>query len=270
MGSYVGTLLDRNPNTPLIDIPYNYTYDTDGKVRKDWSGTQSQLWTSEQRNPQKVKFPYAIKSEKVCGYIDVRGYFTNKCRGEDRSGGQWYFEDELVMTYAGDKRRNNISMDGWTGGKILMTKQQAFDMGLTPDQVLNYYKQDELFKKRADSVNRKPAFFFEYRKDGSIIGIFKPPIVPPPVVVAPPPALVELQQQLAEAQLTPQMIQQALSAPPPEPVYIEIPAPVVEPASVGNLNPYQLKTTIDPKWILLAVVGVGILSAMIFIMRGKK
>ena len=42
MGSYVGTLLDRNPNTALIQIPYDYNYDTDGKSRKDWTGTQSQ------------------------------------------------------------------------------------------------------------------------------------------------------------------------------------------------------------------------------------
>jgi len=35
------------------------------------------------------------------------------------------------------------------------------------------------------------------------------------------------------------------------------------------LNPYQLTTTIEPKWILLAIVGVGILSALIFIMRRK-
>ena len=81
----------------------------------------------------------------------------------------------------------------------------------------------------------------------------KPPIVPTPVVFSPPPAMVELQQQLLEwreAQQTP-------AEPTPEPV------------AVGNLNPYQLTTTINPKWILLAIVGVGILSAMIFILRGR-
>ena len=219
--------------TRLLGEPHLTTQGTKGKSRSDWSGTQSQLWSNPQFPPQKTKFD-----------------------------GNWYFEDELIFSYPADKYNNNIFMDGYTGGKILMTIYEAQAIGLTPDQVLNYYKQDELFKKRADSVNRKPAFFFEYRKDGSIIGIFKPPIVPPPAPVQIPPALVELQQQLSEAQLTPQMIKTALSAPPP--------APVVEPVPVGNLNPYQLKTTIDPKWILLAVVGVGILSAMIFIMRGKK
>jgi len=84
----------------------------------------------------------------------------------------------------------------------------------------------------------------------------KPPIVPTPVVSSPPPAMVELQQQLLEWREAQQT--------PAEPVYVEIPT------GVGNLNPYQLKTTIDPKWILLAVVGVGILSAMIFILRGRK
>ena len=86
----------------------------------------------------------------------------------------------------------------------------------------------------------------------------KPPIVPTPVVVAPPPAMVEVQQQLADVQLLAQQNQQALLISAPEPV------------PVGNLNPYQLTTTINPKWILLAVVGVGILSAMIFILRGRK
>ena len=240
---------------------------TDQKKRVDWSGHQMQTWTDPQFPPQKTKFPYYIKTR------DARIGNQRASRVDD-SGGSWYFEDELVMTYAGNKRDNNIWMDGWTGGKILMTKQEAFNMGLTPEAVVNFYKQDEQFKKRADAVGRKPAYFFDYRSDGSIIGIYKPPIVPPPVPVAPPPELVELQQQLAEAQLTPQMIQEVISAPPPEPVYIEVPAPVVEltpePVPAGNLNPYQLQSTIDPKWILLAVVGTGLLVAMIFILRGRK
>jgi len=68
------------------------------------------------------------------------------------------------------------------------------------------------------------------------------PIIPPPTPPTPPPVMT-----------------------PPEPT----PAPVAEPTPVGNLNPYQLTTTINPKWILLAVVGVGILSAIIFIMRRR-
>ena len=55
---------------------------------------------------------------------------------------------------------------------------------------------------------------------------------------------------------------------PPEPTPVAEPTP--EPVPVGNLNPYQLKTTIDPKWILLAIVGVGILVAIIFTLRGRQ
>ena len=263
MGSYVGTLLDRNPNTPLIDIPYNYTYDTDGKGRKDWSGTQSQLWTSPQRNPQKTKFPYAITTVRVSGYTDERtGKFVQRARGEDRSGGQWYFEDELVMTYAGDKHNNNISMDGWTGGKILMTIYEAQAIGLTPAQILNFYNQDEQFKKIADQVGRTPSLFFEYRKDGSITGIYKPPIVPPPVPVQIPnplsEPLQELHQQLIEAGLTPEIIQSALANPQLlQPAYAE---PEVVVADPTGLHP-------DAKWMVLGVLGVGLLFAVILLRR---
>ena len=252
----------------LIDIPYDYKYDMDGKSRTDWSGKQSQRWTSPQRNPQKTKFPYGFSKETRIEYVSPPGR-NMKVTYDTTPGSAWYFEDELVMTYAGDKRSNNISMDGWTGGKILMTKQQAFDMGLTPEAVLNFYRQDEQFKIRADSVGRKPAFFFEYRKDGSIIGIYKPPIVPPPAPVQIPNPLTEplqaLHEQLIEAQLTPQIIQAAIANP-----QMVQPAPPPEPVPVSNVNPYQLTTTINPKWILLAILGVGILSALIFIMRGKK
>ena len=235
------TIID---NQRIMGVGHLTTQGTKGKGRSDWSGSQSQLWSDPSYPPQKVKFPYNIKSEKVCGYIQPHNQkWTNKCRGEDRSGGQWYFEDELVMTYAGDKYNNNIFMDGWTGGKILMTKQQAYEMGMTPQQVINWYNEDKLFYDSAKKTNTKPSLFFEYRKDGSITGKFKPPIIPPPTPATPPPVMT-----------------------PPEPT----PAPVAEPTPVGNLNPYQLKTTIDPKWILLAIVGVGIVSAMIFIMRGRK
>ena len=254
-------------NNPSV---YNLTYDLDQKGRKDWSGNQLQLWTSPQRTPMKTKFPYWVKTEQVSGYWNERGKFTNRSRWEDRSGGKWYFEEELIFATPADKYRNNSSMDGYTGGKILMTKLEAAQMGLTPDQILNFYRQDEQFKKAADQVGREPAFFFEYRKDGSIIGMFKPPIVPPPAPVQVPNPLAEplqvLHEQLIEAQLTPEIIQAAIAnpqmvqpAPPPEP----------EPVPVSTVNPYQLTTTIEPKWILLAIVGVGILSALIFIMRRK-
>ena len=155
----------------------------------------------------------------------------------------WYSNDQLIQLTPPDHYTKTCNMKGYSGGLILMTKQQAYEMGMTPQQVINWYNEDKLFYESAKKTNTKPSLFFEYREDGSITGKFKPPIVPPPVVVAPPPVMT-----------------------PPEPT----PAPVVEPTPVGNLNPYQLKTTIDPKWILLAIVGVGILSAMIFIMRGRK
>ena len=225
--AYLQNLRDRHPNKTDLEIPYDYNYNLEQKRRNDWSGTQRQIWTSTQRVPMKVKFPYMIKTERVSGYVDVRGKFTHKSRDEDRSGGKWYFEDELIFATPADKFRNNSSMDGWTGGLILMTKQEAANMGMTPQQVINWYREDQLFNDSAKKTNTKPSLFFTYRSDGSITGKWKPPIIPPP-------------------------------------------APVAEPTPVGNLNPYQLKTTIDPKWILLAIVGVGILSAMIFIMRGRK
>jgi len=228
--------------------PYSFTYDLQGGKIEDWSGTQKQLWTSQQRQPQKTKFPYWTITKREKGYIQPHNLkFTNKERTVDDSGGAWYFEDELIQTYVGDKWNRNQWQGGWTGGKILMTKQQASNMGLTPQQVINWYNEDKLFYDSAKTTGTIPSLFFEYRKDGSIIGKFKPPIIPPPVVVATPPVM------------TPQ-------APAPEPA----PEPTPEPVAVGNLNPYQLTTTINPKWILLAIVGVGILSAMIFIMRGRK
>ena len=247
---YTITLRDRNPNTPMIDIPYDYTYDIDGKGRTDWSGTQSQLWTSPQRNPQKTKFPYGITSKKVGR------------TGVDTSGGQWYFEDELIFSYPADKFHNNIWMDGWTGGKILMTIYEAQAIGLTPDQILNFYRQDEQFKKIADQVGRTPSLFFEYRKDGSITGIYKPPIVPPPAPVQIPNPLSEplqqLHQQLLEAELTPEIIQSALANPQLlQPAHAE---PEVVVADPSGLHP-------DTKWIVLGVLGVGLLFAIIFLRR---
>jgi len=231
--------------TRLLGEPHLTTQGTKGKSRSDWSGTQSQLWSDPQFPPQKVKFPYGLKSKSH--NVDHRTGKTGRTHQDDDSGGAWYFEDELVMSYAGNKQANNIFMDGYTGGKILMTKQQAYEMGMTPQQVINWYNEDKLFYDSAKTTNTKPSLFFEYRKDGSIIGKFKPPIIPPPTPATPPPVMT-----------------------PPEPTPAPVAEPTPEPVPVGNLNPYQLKTTIDPKWILLAIVGVGILSAMIFIMRGRK
>ena len=157
----------------------------------------------------------------------------------------WYTNDQLIQLTPPDHYTKTCDMKGYSGGLILMTKQQAFEMGMTPQQVINWYNEDKLFYDSAKKTNTKPSLFFEYRKDGSITGKFKPPIIPPPTPATPPPVMTL-----------------------PEPAPVVEPAP--EPVPVGNLNPYQLKTTIDPKWILLAIVGVGILSAMIFIMRGRK
>jgi len=166
----------------------------------------------------------------------------------------WYSNDQLIQLTPPDHYTKTCSMKGYSGGLILMTKQQAYEMGMTPQQVINWYNEDKLFYESAKKTNSKPSLFFEYRKDGSIIGKYKPPIIPPPVVVAPPPVMTPPE-------------------PTPAPVAEPTPAPVAEPTpepvAVGNLNPYQLTTTINPKWILLAIVGVGILSAMIFILRGR-
>ena len=226
-------------NIRFLGVGHLTTQGTKQKSRSDWSGTQSQLWSNPQFPPQKTKFPYGLTKKKV-GRALV-----------DTTEGNWYFEEELVMAYAGDKWNFNVYQDKYTGGKILMTKQQAYEMGMTPQQVINWYNEDKLFYDSAKKTNTKPSLFFEYRKDGSITGKYKPPIIPPPPQPTPPPTK------------TP-------PAPVAEPVPEPTPAPVAEPTPVGNLNPYQLKTTINPKWILLAVVGVGILSAMIFIMRGRK
>ena len=260
---YVSNLLDRNPNLQLIDIPYSYTYDIRGKSRTDWSGTQSQRWTSRQRDPQKTLFPYGIKTERVSGYTNERtGKWTQKTRSEDRSGGQWYFEDELIFATPADKYHNNSSMDGWTGGKILMTIYEAQAIGLTPDQILNFYRQDEQFKKIADQVGRTPSLFFEYRKDGSITGIYKPPIVPPPAPVQIPNPLSEsfqqLHQQIIDAELNPEIIQSALANPQLlQPAHAE---PEVVVADPSGLHP-------DVKWMVLGVLGVGLLFAIILLRR---
>jgi len=171
----------------------------------------------------------------------------------------WYSNDQLIQLTPPDHYTKTCNMKGYSGGLILMTKQQAYEMGMTPQQVINWYNEDKLFYESAKKTNTKPSLFFEYRKDGSITGKYKPPIVPPTTPATPPPVMTP-----PTTPATPPPVMT-----PPEPT----PAPVAEPTpapAIGNLNPYQLKTTIDPKWILLAIVGVGILSAMIFILRGRK
>lgn len=118
----------------LLTGEYSTTYDLDQKSRRDWSGYQMQTWTSPQRAPQKTKFPYYIKTIR-------KGKATY-----DDSGGKWYFEDELIFATQGDKRNNNVYMDGYTGGLILMTKYEARDMGLTEAQVIANYRSDQAQK----------------------------------------------------------------------------------------------------------------------------
>ena len=77
-------------------------------------------------------------------------------------------DDDEYPDNLANKRDNNIYMTGWTGGKILMTIYEAQAIGLTKAQILNFYRQDEQFKKIADQVGRTPALFFTYRKDGSM------------------------------------------------------------------------------------------------------
>ena len=84
------------------------TYSKFGLSRTDWSGTQRQLLTDKQFPPHKIKFPYLIITERVSGYIDARGKFTQKSREEDRSGGKWYFEDELIFATKSKRQNSNV------------------------------------------------------------------------------------------------------------------------------------------------------------------
>ena len=118
---------------------------------------------------------------------------------------------------------------------------------ITGNQLIARYDIPELGTKGAQ----------EYNKISNVTSktlelIPTSPIIPPTAPATSPPPLEEVVAQQSTTQLQQQ-----------------IQAPVAEPTPVGNLNPYQLTTTINPKWILLAVVGVGILSAIIFIMRRR-
>ena len=234
----------------LLTGEYSTTYDLDQKRRIDWSGTQKQSWTSPQRTPQKTKFPYGLSERQISRWIS-----------QDTSGGKWYFEDELVMATQGDKYRNNSSMDGYTGGLILMTKYEARDMGLTEAQVIANYRSDEAQKKSADKYGYEaPHYFFNYRKDGSIESLYVPPPPPPPIIkyievevpATPPPDKVEA---------------------PPEPVFeVSKPEPVAEEQRVVKVSKPEpvVASSDNTKWILLAIVGLGILLAILFTLRSKN
>ena len=63
--------------------------------------------------------------------------------------------------------------------------------------------------------------------------------------------------------------------PPQKPVIEPKPEPVVEvskpePVIAENQRVAKVSQTLDMKWILLALVGVGLLVAIIFIMRGRQ
>ena len=233
------------------------TYSLDGLSRTDWSGTQRQLLTEKQFPPHKIKFPYMIITERVKGYLDVRGKFTHKSREEDRSGGKWYFEDELIFATKAMRKNYNVFQDGWYNGLILMTKYEAREMGLSESEVLKNYRSDEAVKKNADKYGYEaPHFFFDYRIDGSIESIYTPP---PPIikhievpVPAPPPDKIEA---------------------PPEPVFeVSKPEPVAEEQRVVKVSKPEpvVASSDNTKWILLAIVGLGILIAIIFILRSKN
>ena len=262
----------------MVGKPYDYNYDIDGRTRKDWSSEldssklhQGQIWTSPQRTPQKTKFPYGLEKiePKVCRDKRTGKIYHRKCT-EDASGGSWYFEDELIFATPADKRNNNIWMDGYTGGLILMTKYEAREMGLTESEVLKEYRADELLHRQAKRYgNKVDAFFFNYRKDGSIESLYVPPPPPPPIikyieVPAPPP-----DKPIIE----------------PEPVFVQEPEPVPHPmmTAMNDLTMALQSSKAEPvveraepvetdntKMILLAIVGVGILIAIIFTLRGRQ
>ena len=134
-----------------------------------------------------------------------------------------------------------------------MTKYEAREMGLSESEVIKNYRQDELFDKQAKRYGNKATFFFNYRIDGSIESIYTPPPPPPPLI---------------------KYIEVPVSAPPPDkPVIEPAPEPVFEvskPEPVEEERVVTVAKTDNTKMILLAIVGVGILIAIIFTLRGRQ
>ena len=181
------------------------------------------------------------------------GKFTHREFKIDDSGGKWYFEEELIFATPADKFNYNHYQDRYTGGLILMTKYQAREMGLSESDVLKNYRSDEAVKKNADKYGYEaPHFFFNYRIDGSIESIYTPP---------PPPPLIKY-------------IEVPVSTPPPDkPVIEPAPEPVFEvskPEPVEEERVVTVAKTDNTNMILLAIVGVGILIAIIFTLRGRQ
>jgi len=224
------------------------TYNTKGKGRKDWSGSQSQLWSSLQFPPLKTKFPYMIKT-KITNINPSTNRFQHREFKIDDSGGKWYFEEELIFATPADKHNYNSFMDGYTGGLILMTKYQAREMGLSESDVLKNYRSDEAVKKNADKYGYEaPHYFFNYGKDGSIESIYVPPPPPPPLI---------------------KYIEVPVPAPPPDKPVIEPVFEVSKPEPVEEERVVTVAKTDNTNMILLAIAGVGILVAIIFTLRGK-
>jgi hypothetical protein len=236
------THVEHRDNIRYLGEPHLTTQGLDQKRIKDWSGTQNQSWSDPYHQPQKTKFPYYIKTVK-----------RNRASYDD-SGGSWYFPEELIFSYAG----NSNYATGWTGGKILMTKYEARKMGLSDSEVIKNYRQDETFDKSAKLYGFKPTFFFNYRKDGSIESLYVPPPPPPPIIkyievpTPPPPDKIEA---------------------PPEPVFeVSKPEPVAEEQRVVKVSKPEpvVASSDNTQWILLAIVGLGILMAIIFTLRGRQ
>ena len=250
---YLQNLMDRHPTIPALEIPYDYNYNMQGKSRTDWSGTQGQRWTSPQRKPQKTKFPY--------GLTTTRTRIGNRSQTVDATGGKWYFEEELIFATPANKRDNNIWQSGYTGGLILMTIYEAREMELSREQVIKHYRSDQAVKKNADKYGYEaPHYFFNYRKDWSIESLYVPPPPPPPIIkyievevpATPPPDKIEA---------------------PPEPVFeVSKPEPIAEEQRVVKVSKPEpvVASSDNTKWILLAIVGLGILIAIIFILRSRN
>ena len=50
----------------------------------------------------------------------------------------WYTNDQLIQSHPPNHFSASCDMKGYSGGLILMTKQQAYEMGRTPQQIINW------------------------------------------------------------------------------------------------------------------------------------